>query len=114
VCAIAMFRLGRASRSGDDVRGHTVAPVMRPLMKTPTRGAATSIHLASAAEVERVSGHYFVNSKPTKSSERSYDQVAAARLRQVSADLVDMTAADSTTAGRPSLGERHRAHPGAR
>ncbi|HEX3288866.1 MAG TPA: short-chain dehydrogenase, partial [Mycobacterium sp.] len=68
-------------------------PVMRPFMKTPTRGAATSIHLASAAEVERVSGHYFVNSKPKKSSERSYDQVAAARLWQMSADLVDMPAA---------------------
>jgi Short-chain dehydrogenases of various substrate specificities len=68
-------------------------PVMRPFMKTPTRGAATSIHLASAADVERVSGHYFVNSKPKKSSERSYDQVAAARLWQMNADLVDMTAA---------------------
>ena len=68
-------------------------PVMRPFMKTPTRGAATSIHLASAADVERVSGHYFVNSKPKKSSERSYDQVAAARLWQMSADLVDMAAA---------------------
>ena len=33
-------------------------------------------------------GRYFVNCRPRKSSERSYDETAAARLWQMSADLV--------------------------
>jgi retinol dehydrogenase 14 len=69
-------------------------PFMRPFMKTPAQGAATSIHLASAPDLEQVTGRYFANSKPKRSSQRSYDQVTAARLWQVSADLVGRTAAE--------------------
>ncbi len=71
-----------------------LVPFMRPFMKTPTQGAATSIHLASAPDLEQVTGRYFVNSKPKRSSKRSYDKVTAARLWQVSADLVGLTAAE--------------------
>jgi retinol dehydrogenase 14 len=70
-----------------------LVPFMRPFMKTPAQGAATSIHLASAPDLEQVTGRYFVNSKPKKSSKHSYDQATAARLWQVSADLVDLTTA---------------------
>jgi retinol dehydrogenase 14 len=63
-------------------------PLMRPFMKSPNAGAATSVHLASAAELEGVTGEYFANSKPRRSSERSYDASAAARLWRVSGDLV--------------------------
>ena len=62
-------------------------PVMRPFMKAPARGAATSVYLASAPDLERVTGRFFVGRKPRKSGERSYDRTAAARLWQVSADL---------------------------
>jgi hypothetical protein len=34
---------------------------------------------------------YFVNSKPTRSSDRSYDEAVAARLWQVSAGPVGLT-----------------------
>ena len=68
-------------------------PFMRPFMKTPAQGAATSIHVASAPDLEQVTGRYFVNSKPKRSSQRSYDEAAAARLWRVSADLVALTAA---------------------
>ena len=60
-------------------------------MKTPAQGAATSIHLASAPDLEQVTGRYFANGKPKKSSKPSYDEAAAARLWQVSADLVGLT-----------------------
>ena len=70
-----------------------LVPFMRPFMKTPAKGAATSIYLASSPSAERVTGRYFANSKPTKSSERSYDQAVAARLWKVSADLVGLTTA---------------------
>ena len=70
-----------------------LVPFMRPFMKTPAEGAATPIHLASAPDLEQVTGRYFANSKPKKSSQRSYDKATAARLWQVSADLVGLTAA---------------------
>ena len=70
-----------------------LVPFMRPFMKAPAQGAVTSIHLASAPDLEQVTGRYFVNGKPKRSSKRSYDEAAAARLWQVSADLVGLTAA---------------------
>lgn len=63
-------------------------PLIRPLLKSPERGAATSIYLASSPEVEGVTGTYFVNRKPRTSTRSSYDQAAAARLWQISTDLV--------------------------
>jgi retinol dehydrogenase 14 len=66
-------------------------PFLRPLMKTPIQGAATSIRLASAPDLRQVSGRFFANDRPRRSSKASYDQAAAARLWQVSADLVDLT-----------------------
>jgi retinol dehydrogenase 14 len=70
-----------------------VVPFVRPFMKAPAQGAVTSIHVASAPDLERVSGVFFAKSKPTKSSTQSYDEAAAARLWQVSADLVGLGAA---------------------
>jgi retinol dehydrogenase-14 len=64
-----------------------LVPFMRSLMKTPPQGAATSIYLASAPGLQQVSGRYFAGRKPRKSARRSYDEAAAARLWQVSADL---------------------------
>ena len=67
-------------------------PFLRPFMKTPAEGAATSIHLASAPELAQVTGTFFANSKPRRSSRRSYDEATAARLWLVSAKLVGLTA----------------------
>jgi retinol dehydrogenase-14 len=68
-------------------------PFVRPFLRSPAKGAATSIHLASAPDLEQVTGRYFANSKPKTSSKRSYDEAAAARLWQLSADLVGLTTA---------------------
>jgi retinol dehydrogenase 14 len=65
-------------------------PFMGLFLKTPAQGAATSIHVASAADLEPVTGRYFVNCKPKRSSERSYDEATGARLWRVSADLVGL------------------------
>jgi NAD(P)-dependent dehydrogenase (short-subunit alcohol dehydrogenase family) len=70
-----------------------LVPFMRPFMKTPAKGAVTSIHLASAPELERVTGCFFANRKPRRSAEASYDEAVAARLWQVSAELVGLTPA---------------------
>jgi hypothetical protein len=71
-------------------------PFLRRFMKTPAEGAATSIYLASAPDVEQVSGRYFADSRLKRSAQLSYDEATAARLWQISADLVGLTAAGDT------------------
>jgi NAD(P)-dependent dehydrogenase (short-subunit alcohol dehydrogenase family) len=53
-----------------------------PFLLTPKRGAATSVYLASAPEVETVTGRYFVKAKPRKSSPTSYDEDLQERVWQ--------------------------------
>ncbi len=65
-----------------------LAPVVRPIMRSPAQGARTSIHLASSPAVEGVTGAYFANSRPKTSSKASYDVAAAARLWRDSARAV--------------------------
>jgi NAD(P)-dependent dehydrogenase (short-subunit alcohol dehydrogenase family) len=106
----------RTSFGAEDPSGvqRLFTPFMRPFMKAPARGAATSIHLASAPDLEQVTGRYFASSKPRRSSKRSYDQAAAARLWQASADLTGLTAAvvaTSPASGKTDLSRRPRAPP---
>jgi len=65
-------------------------PFLRPLMKTPSRGAATPIYAVSATELEQVTGRYLANNKIKTSSPRSHDQAIAHRLWHISADLVHL------------------------
>jgi NAD(P)-dependent dehydrogenase (short-subunit alcohol dehydrogenase family) len=68
-------------------------PLARPFMKTPTTGAATSIRLASDPALDGVTGRFYANGKPKRSSTRSYDVQTAERLWQVSDGLVAVTGA---------------------
>jgi hypothetical protein len=70
-------------------------PLMRPFMKSPAAGAATSIYLASSAEVDGITGRYFANRKPRSSNKASYDDAAVERLWKASADLVGLTTVPS-------------------
>ena len=67
-----------------------LVPLARSFMQTPERGAATSIHLASSATVEGVTGTYFAKGKPRQSSASSYENATAMRLWDVSWDLVGL------------------------
>jgi NAD(P)-dependent dehydrogenase (short-subunit alcohol dehydrogenase family) len=67
-------------------------PVIRPFLKSPDQGAATSIYLAYSPDVEGVTGTYFAGCKPKASSRSSYDTATAARLWQISLDLTGGTA----------------------
>ena len=82
----------RTSFGADDPAGiqKFVVPLLRPLMKSPERGAATSIQLATAPELEGVTGAFFSNGRRARSSKASYDESDAARLWRVSADLVGL------------------------
>jgi retinol dehydrogenase 14 len=84
----------RTAFAAEDPSGlwKVMIPLMRPLMKSPAKGADTAIYLASSPDVEGVTGRYFVNRKPRTSNKLSYDTAAAARLWQASEDLVARTA----------------------
>ena len=79
----------RFARDGD-VKGivRWFYKLLGRLLKTPTQGAATSIHLASAPELEGVSGKYFKNRKEIRPTRVARDDEAAARLWAASEGLV--------------------------
>lgn len=57
---------------------------------TVEQGARTSIHLASAPEVEGQTGLYFDECTPVKSNCVSYDTEQQGRLWSVSAEMVGL------------------------
>lgn len=65
--------------------------VVMPLIgRSPEKGAATSIHLASSPEVENVTGQYFVDSKVTPPAPQATDLTVAKKLWEVSAEMVHL------------------------
>ncbi len=59
--------------------------------KSPEKGAETIIYLASSPEVEGVSGKYFINKRPVKSSEYSYNEDVGKRLWEISERQVNIS-----------------------
>ena len=62
--------------------------LLSPMQRKVSDGAATSIFLASSPEIDTVSGKYYVDCKAVESDPASYDKAAAARLWQLSLDLL--------------------------
>ena len=60
----------------------------RPLLRTPAKGAATSLYVATSDEVADQSGDYYANRKRKRASRSARDVAAAERLHAVSAALV--------------------------
>jgi len=67
-----------------------VRQVVLPFLKTPARGAETSIYLASSPEMDGVTGQFFANKKVRTANKFAYEPVIMARLWQASADLVGL------------------------
>jgi NAD(P)-dependent dehydrogenase (short-subunit alcohol dehydrogenase family) len=57
-------------------------------MRSAEKGADTVIWLASSPEVERITGKYFIDRKEQPSNRESYDRDVAARLWEVSEQMV--------------------------
>lgn len=55
---------------------------------TPAKGAETSVYLATAGEVEAVSGKYFDSKREKESSKASHDAAAQKRLWAISEEIV--------------------------
>jgi NAD(P)-dependent dehydrogenase (short-subunit alcohol dehydrogenase family) len=64
--------------------------LLATVFRTPESGAATSIYLASSPQVEGVSGKYFSNCKPRRSTTISYDEAVQRRLWDISAQLTGL------------------------
>lgn len=54
--------------------------LIRPFLTAPDKGAATSLHVASAPDLAGVTGRYFSRSKPVTSSRESRDEAVQERL----------------------------------
>lgn len=59
-------------------------------LKSPEKGADTSVYLASSKDVAGISGKYFVNRKEKKSSPESYSEEVAKKLWDVSCELTGL------------------------
>jgi NAD(P)-dependent dehydrogenase (short-subunit alcohol dehydrogenase family) len=73
--------------------GHAVRLLVKVLGSfgaSPQEGANTSIYLASSAEVEGVTGQYFVKCIPRRSAAISYDESLQRHLWEQSAKLVNV------------------------
>lgn len=64
----------------------------RPIEISPAQGAQTIIYLASSPDVEGVTGQYYTNKKPIKSSAQTYDHAVQERLWQISEQLTTQPA----------------------
>lgn len=62
--------------------------LIRPFLITPEKGARTSLHVATAPELDGVSGRYFSRCKVTTSSSESRNEEIQERLWRVSLDQV--------------------------
>jgi NAD(P)-dependent dehydrogenase (short-subunit alcohol dehydrogenase family) len=71
-------------RRGNGLLGRFVMPVASLFGRSPERGAATAIYLASSPEVEGVTGKYFVDNQEVRTADLSYDQALQARMWEVS------------------------------
>jgi NAD(P)-dependent dehydrogenase (short-subunit alcohol dehydrogenase family) len=67
------------------------AGIARPFMIGSTKGARTSIYLASSSEVDGVSGKYFVRCQETTPSKDARDAAKAAKLWELSETLCGFT-----------------------
>ena len=65
--------------------------IMSPFMMSPDKAARAEIYLAASPELEGVTGKYFSKGRSAKSSRESYDENAAERLWNVSAELTKLS-----------------------
>ena len=73
------------------VLGRILPVLLKPFFKTPLDGAKTSIYLCSSADVEGVTGQYFVKCKAVKPKPWALDEAAAKRLWDYTEKSVGLT-----------------------
>lgn len=64
-----------------------------PFARSPKKGAETGVHLATSPDVDDRGGQYFFDGKPKRTSAAARDDDAAARLWEVSEEIVGLAGA---------------------
>ena len=76
-------------RDGDTGRfGALLFPLLKPFALSPEQGARTQVYVASTPELAGITGGYWVKSAPATPSAAAQDDATAARLWEVSEELV--------------------------
>ncbi|MCJ2097246.1 SDR family oxidoreductase [Methylobacterium sp. E-046] len=70
----------------------TAWSLIRPFLTTPEKGARTSLHVASAPELDGVTGRYFSHSRPKTSSSESRNEAVQERVWALSLEQVGRSA----------------------
>jgi retinol dehydrogenase-12 len=83
-----IVRTGFGHNNGALMRAFMTVTQLPPFGRSARRGARTQVWLASAPELERVSGRYFVGRRPRSPSRASQDRDAQRRLWRASEQLV--------------------------
>lgn len=68
----------------------TMIGLFRPFYRSPEKGAATTLYLATSPDVAKVSGEYFADKKKKQLKPYARDDAAAARLWAVSEQLTGL------------------------
>ena len=83
------FVASRFGRDGDTGWfTNLVFPLLRPFALNPEQGAQTQVYVASAPELAGITGGYWAKSAPATPSAAAQDDAAAAKLWEVSEQLV--------------------------
>ena len=69
--------------------------LLRPLLRSPEKGAETAIFLASSPAVEGVTGKYFKDKEPIAASKAAHDVNAQTRLWRLSEELTSLSDAEN-------------------
>ena len=70
---------------------HIIYYLLKRQLIGPTEAAKTSLYLASAPDLDGITGKYFSKEQELRSSDTSYDKDAASCLWQVSSELTGLT-----------------------
>ena len=98
VTANAVHPGGVATRLGTNATGtlgKLIPLVMRPFMKTPAQGAATSLYVATSPDLAKTNGRYFAESREHQPNRAARDAEAARRLWNLSCEWVDVAVEDT-------------------
>jgi NAD(P)-dependent dehydrogenase (short-subunit alcohol dehydrogenase family) len=83
------FVASKFAREGDlSWWGNIGMPLTRPFSISSEKGARTSVYLASSPAVDGITGHYFAKCREARPSPKAQDDVAAARLWEISEEMV--------------------------
>ncbi|MBY0279896.1 SDR family oxidoreductase [Candidatus Binatia bacterium] len=66
--------------------------MLAPFFRTPDKGAATTLHVATSPALDGISGRYFANCREVQPSAAARDRAAAQRLWELSAHLTGLDA----------------------